>query len=495
MRSTITIIVLILVGMTVAAIYFAPNKTHDGKTPLTWLSASVPAREDQVKQFNKLNPDLKLSIDPANQGVTKVVVQCSAHMGGDIIDFICDDNIQTYHDAGILMDLTDKAKEMGFSPDTLPDSVKPLVMVKELNKNGKLVDRQYTYPLNIFHLYIIYNKNLFDKYGIPYPSEDLTWEEYIRLAKKLTICQEGEKVPEIFGGMGADFSVILWEMGGCIMNQDGTRCKMDSKAAIKAMIFYHDLYFKEGVEPPPAIKAGIVSSQGGNAASYNLLGNGKLAMAWGARWYLMMLRPYIEQQRELKEKWIKEHPGEKYTGPEPIRWGACHVPRFKGGKRYVTTGGRTAGINGQSKNRDKALRFLKYAAEKEYNLSMCDIADCKPPNKKYYSTKYFYHKDYPGEKEVHDMCMKAVPYGRVTPRSLFVNQAVVKRELKKALDKVQSDASLTDKQIAGLCRTVANRINTRIRTNIERSPQRQKLYKALLKQDGEPIVGPPLDIK
>ena len=124
-------------------------------------------------------------------------------MGGDIIDAICEDNLQTYHDAGILMDLTDVAKKMGFGPDTLTDSVRSLVMVKEMDKNGKLVDRQYTYPMNIFHLYIIYNKNIFDKYGVPYPPEDLTWEEYMKLAKKLTIYGDDSKVPEVFGGMGA----------------------------------------------------------------------------------------------------------------------------------------------------------------------------------------------------------------------------------------------------------------------------------------------------
>ncbi|MBN2641743.1 MAG: extracellular solute-binding protein [Victivallales bacterium] len=488
MRGTIGIILLLLLIMSTAAVLLSPKVSKDGKIPLVWVSASVPDREEQVRVFNELHPEYRLSIDPGNTGITKIIVQCSANMGGDIIDFVSESNIQTFTEAGILMDLTPHADKMGFGLDTLADSVKPLVLAKELDENGNIVERQITYPLNVFHTYIIYNKNIFDQYGIPYPPEDLTWDEYIELAKKLTIMDEDSRVPRIFGAMGADYNTILWGMGGRVMNDDGTRCELDSDVAVKAMVFYHDLHFKNKVEPLPLVRSGITSAQGGNASDYNLLGNGQLAMAWGARWYLMMLRPYVRQQRELKERWMKENPGKKYTGPEPIRFGACMVPRFKGAPRFTRTGGRTAGINSKSQHRLEALEFLRYAAGKEYNMSMCEIADCKPPNKAYYKPELLYSKEFPEEKEVHDMCLKTIPYGRVTPRSPFVNNSVIDRIMNKTLQAVKIGENLTEEDIRVLCKSTADQINAEIKRNIERNPQLKKFYDKVVEQGGEPML-------
>ena len=474
--------------MSTAAILLIPPDDHDGKIPLVWVSTTFPEREEQVELFNHMYPEYKLSIDHGNRGVTKILVQCSANMGGDIIDFVTENNIQTYNDAGILMDMTEHAKKMGFGLDTLSESIKPLVIVKELDRNGNIIEKQVSYPLNVHHIFIIYNKDIFDQYAIPYPPVDLSWDEYISLSQKLTITNDSSRVPRIFGSMGADFKTILWQMGGCVMNNDGTRCELDSDNAIRAMIFYHDLHFKHNVEPLPLIKSGIVSSQGGNNSNFNLLGNGQLAMSWSSRWHLMMLRPFIRQQREIQSNWEASNPGKKYTGIKPIRIGACLVPRFKDGHRFTSAGGRTAGINIKSPNRFHALEFLRFAASEEYNMSICTIADCKPPNKTYYKPELFYHKEFPDEKEAHDMSILSIPYGKVTPRSPFANNAVVDRVLERVLQVVKVEENLTEDDIRTLCINAADQINTEIRRNIERNPQMKRFYDKIIEQGGTPIA-------
>ena len=74
-----------------------------------WVSDANPERYEQVDLFNSLNPDLHLTVDPGSWGVMKNVVQCSAGMGGDMIDAINESNIQTYQRAGILLDITEEA--------------------------------------------------------------------------------------------------------------------------------------------------------------------------------------------------------------------------------------------------------------------------------------------------------------------------------------------------------------------------------------------------
>ncbi|TMV45249.1 carbohydrate ABC transporter substrate-binding protein [Paenibacillus mesophilus] len=48
--------------------------------------------------------------------------------------------------------------------------------------NGKIVGL----PLNLNVNALYYNKNLFDKFGVPYPKDGMTWDETYELAKKLT---------------------------------------------------------------------------------------------------------------------------------------------------------------------------------------------------------------------------------------------------------------------------------------------------------------------
>lgn len=482
-QSFIAIGALLLGTFTVLMWWIEPKESLNGKTPLTWATCVTIERNRQIDDFNQETPDCLLRIDPNNQGVTKVVIQSTANMGPDLIDFVNEDTISIYHASGVLMDITDDAREMGFGPDTLPKGVRDLIMVKEMNESGEFIERQYCYPMNIYHDFIIYNKNIFDRLGIPYPSEDLTWEEYIDLGKKLTTFEGGNRdVPVIFGAAGVHLKVVLWEKGGGILNDDGTRSILDSPQSVEAACFYHDLFYKHKIEPPPTIRAGILNT-GGSSNNCSLFGSGKLAMVWGARWHLMIYRKYINAQRKTKETWLKENPGGKYEGLEAPRLGACHVPRFKDGERYTVFGTRSTGVNAYGRHREKALKFLRYAAGPAYNQAILKIADSKPPNKKYYDLKLFSNADYPGEEDVHRLSIEAIPYGKVEPRSFFIDNATVRRYFEAAKDQIQSNPSLTRRDIAKICENAAAEINLTIARNINRDPKLRAIHRKLLGKD------------
>ncbi|MCK4325792.1 extracellular solute-binding protein [bacterium] len=484
----------ILALWTLVTVALIPGKEAGDKTSLVWTTDPNPQREMQVDIFNKLYPDCSLRIDPDNSGVMKVVVQSSAGMGPDIIGQIhIRDNYQIYHEAGLLWDITEQAKKMGFGPETLPEPVRPLVMMRVMNKNGEFEDRQYVYPCNVYHGYIIYNKNIFDKYGISYPPEDLTWEEYINIAKKLTIYEnEGDKIPLIFGsaGMGSYLKILIWEKGEDVFNKDGTRCLLNRKGVIEAMVFYHDILFKHNTEPTPTQQAGVSSQGGAFGSGYmSWFGGGKVAMFWGARWNLIQFRRFVTDQRQAKEEWIKEHPdADKYEGPEVLRMGACFVPRFKQGRRYTVVRARCVGINKKSKNREAALNFMQYLTSEEYSQIINQGADAKPGNKKYINMNLFRHPDWPGEEEVHLMSIKSIPYGRIVSRSMFISNATVERILKKTTDQLIADPELKPDDIAQIMQRASDKINLEISRAIERNPHLQKIYKKLLSQGAEPIV-------
>jgi ABC-type glycerol-3-phosphate transport system substrate-binding protein len=489
MKWTIFFTFAALVSLSLLAWFMIPEQDNKDRTPLKWVTDSNPQRDPQVDTFNKLNPDCNLSIDPDNTGVMKVVVQCSAGMGPDLIDGVNEQSIQIYVDAGILMDVTEEANRMGFGLNTLPETVRPLVVEKVLTKDGKYIDRQFCYPCNVYHTYILYNKNIFDKLKIPYPDEDLTWDEYIRLGKLITKYTDNPSVPDVFGAAGTSVSVIAWQKGGFYFNEWGTVCEVDSDIFVDAYEMYHKMIFEYDIEPSPLQKAGV-SSQGGWGGGYmNWFAEGKLGMYWGARWMLIQLRRFISDQTEKRNEWIKNNPDKDPSECpiEVVRIGTVQVPRFKDGTRYTHFGARSTGINAKTHHPEKALKFLAYLAGPEYSALINEGADSKPGNKNYISMEHFRHPDYPDEEEMHLMSIKAIPHGRTYRRSPFITTAGMLREMNKISQKILSDKSMTRDDIANSLKNAAKAINTEIARNISRNKKSQQIYRALLKSGAKPI--------
>lgn len=489
------LVVLILLGaMSLLAWRITPEKVADGRVPLVWMSDPNPERVPQIAEYNRLYPGNHLTLDPDNSGVMKVMVQCSAKMGPDLIDFVTENSFQTYVDAGILLDVTEQAAALGCGADTLPESVRPLVLMRTVMPDGTVQDRQYLYPSNVGHQFIIYNKSIFDKFGVKYPPEDLTWERYVEIAKKLTVYgADNPNVPEIFGGAGIPHKILIWEKGGEVLNRDGTRCLLDSPEVAQAMTFYHDLMFRDRIEPTPRQQQSV-SSQGGWGGGFrNWFGEGKIAMLFGSRWMLVNFRQFVEEQQQTHDLWVKNG----RTGPEPeiLRLGACLVPRFQGGVRYTECGARCTGVNSQGRHTKEAVTFLQYLASAEYSKILNHGGDCKPGNQSYNKLELFLNKDYPEERPVHEMSLKSIPYGRVSPRSMFISNAKLDREFQDFKDKLVNAPQMSPEDIAAELKKTAGRINLEISRNIKRTPSLKRKYEQLLKQGAEPVVVPLEEVK
>ena len=58
------------------------------------------------------------------------------------------------------------------------------------------------------------NKNLFDRYGISYPTDDWTLDDLLVKAKALTIDEDRDGLPDIYGCTPYDIASYVWSMGG-----------------------------------------------------------------------------------------------------------------------------------------------------------------------------------------------------------------------------------------------------------------------------------------
>ncbi|MFK7696028.1 ABC transporter substrate-binding protein [Paenibacillus sp. HJGM_3] len=88
--------------------------------------------------------------------------------------------------AGLQFDMTELAKkqkvDLGKFEPTLIDGVK-------LSSDGKL----YGLPVTNMTQVLFYNKTLFDKFGVPYPKDGMTWDDTIEMAKKLNRTEGGKR--------------------------------------------------------------------------------------------------------------------------------------------------------------------------------------------------------------------------------------------------------------------------------------------------------------
>lgn len=74
---------------------------------------------------------------------------------------------------------------------------------KEINKDeylpnilemGKVDGKQYALIRDAATFQMGYNKDMFDEAGVPYPSDDWTWDDFLNAAKKLTKVEGGKTV-------------------------------------------------------------------------------------------------------------------------------------------------------------------------------------------------------------------------------------------------------------------------------------------------------------
>jgi multiple sugar transport system substrate-binding protein len=101
------------------------------------------------------------------------------------------------------------------------------------------------FPAVVDNLALLYDKTLFDKAHLAYPTDRWTWDDFRAAAKKLT-----NKSTDTYGYgysvSGSEettwqFWPHLWQNGGEVLSSDGTKATFDSKAGVDALTFLRDM--------------------------------------------------------------------------------------------------------------------------------------------------------------------------------------------------------------------------------------------------------------
>ena len=171
-------------------------------------------------------------------------------------------------------------------------------------QNPDMTGKIMSLPLYTGTRAIMYNKEIFDFFGVPYPTEQMTHAELLEMAKKLTGDMNGTK---IYGyGTRATTSEqylnFAWNYGAILVDPATWKAGTDSDAWRKGIEDYLKFY-TEGVTPE-----GSVAMDG--ATLFNMFANGEIAMFCGAVDYAQTL---VNEGWTEAKLGIAALPGEDYA--------------------------------------------------------------------------------------------------------------------------------------------------------------------------------------
>ncbi|PYP72851.1 MAG: hypothetical protein DMD41_07975 [Gemmatimonadetes bacterium] len=164
----------------------------------------------------------------------------------------------------------------------------------------------YALPDGYTPMVVVYNKDLFDRGGIPYPSDDWTWDDFTRIAKLLTRDTDGDGRIDQWGTAfdRRPFLWIpwIWAGGGDVLCADGRRATgcLDAAATVDAVRWYTDWVTRDSIAPPapplppPSGASALRQSPGDNL---RLFATGKVAMLTAGHFWIPNLKPYLEPHR------------------------------------------------------------------------------------------------------------------------------------------------------------------------------------------------------
>jgi multiple sugar transport system substrate-binding protein len=251
----------------------APAATEPPKTPatVTFLAwgdnADLPAWEKLSKLYMERNPHITVNVTTVAEPNANFYPKLqTAIAGGDAPDVSSFQGWewQTYADKDLLAPIDDLVKRDGFD-NLYPQDVKSIVDTTS-RKGAK-----YLIPLQVATMVMFYAKKPFDDAGLPYPTDEWTYEEFIETAKKLTKT-EGET--KMFGvqANGSWFRDIGWirgtgkqEFDSIIDPKKATFNQPEIVDIIQQVA--SDFYYDMKIAPTPAdLSGGANTFQAGNCA-------------------------------------------------------------------------------------------------------------------------------------------------------------------------------------------------------------------------------------
>ncbi|MFV0308796.1 MAG: extracellular solute-binding protein [Desertimonas sp.] len=236
-------VTLLATGLGAAAAQAAPRGA-DGETLRLWLNGTDTPDEmvdDAIAQFHEFHPDVEVVLERQQWTglVEKLTTSLSSSDAPDIVE-LGNTQAQTFEAAGAVVDLTDRADELGGGD-----------FLQSLLEAGTYDGSLYAVPYYAGARVVVYRKDLFEASGIEIPT---TLDEFLAAGVKL---QDDNADVDNFSGIylpGKNWYAVLpfiWDQGGDIaIEQDGEWVgQLASPESISGLEYFKQVFDEANAAP------------------------------------------------------------------------------------------------------------------------------------------------------------------------------------------------------------------------------------------------------
>jgi len=222
----------------------AETKARDTKTINLWFwdQNGEEVYKKMIEEFEAENPGIKVSMTviPWADYWTKLQMALPTGTGPDVF-WLNHPNAVSYLPTGLIMDLEPNKDQLKFENFNS-------IYYEPFVYNG---DR-YGVPIFFDSVILYYNKALFDKAGVAYPTDSWTWSDFLAAASKLTIKDKDTTIQYgtvVDPDMQSGVSNFILQYGGMLYSPDRMSLQIDTPEGREAAQFQLDLIYKYGYAP------------------------------------------------------------------------------------------------------------------------------------------------------------------------------------------------------------------------------------------------------
>ncbi len=190
MKKALAILLIALLAVSSVFANGGSESSDDGKTTLTWAVwdyQTTPYYDALINAYEAANPDVNVEVIDLGSADYQTALQIQLSGGGSEFDVVAVKDIPGYNNlvkAGLLQDLKPLAERDGIDTSVYGGIVEQV----------SVGDSFYELPFRSDFWVVFYNKDLFDAAGVPYPTNDMTFEEYDQIARAMTSGSGASKV-------------------------------------------------------------------------------------------------------------------------------------------------------------------------------------------------------------------------------------------------------------------------------------------------------------
>lgn len=405
------IIILICIALLALFFFFQCSKQEQG-VPVVFAfwgtTEEIDIIHKTVKPWDEARDDLHVVFQhvPVGGGQTvnyvqKILTQMAGNTAPDVI-FMEVNIFVDFCFKDVLVDLTPYIKND--NEFNIKDFY-PGVVDRFTYQNKIYVIPRDTAPFNC----VFYNKDLFDRKNIPYPKNDWTWDDLVRIGKQL--------IEKDDRGFASVYAFYAWPMqnfiysagGGYVDNVNNPgKCLMGAPGSREGLQFYHDMMWVYGIMPKYTALA--------DADGMEMFETGRLAMYGSGIWESPRLRK------------IKS-----------FDWDVVPFPRHPRKGLKVGTGGSGYSILKSCKHPDKAWELIKCLSGDYGQSILGDTGLAQPAKIKIAASEHFaYDGKKPTNKQILLSSVRQVVYEPFVSEWNEIYKKYISAEIEKYIRNLQT---------------------------------------------------------